>query len=294
MEANVDPALCSTHVNRSLTEVQGQYPMFAQSLLWPGIVKMVGQMFPLLLVKIRNLQGNLRNVFKASDRLVNSRGWNSVWDAFRDYIQAIFLIQMGEQATTDANTPDPVLAEFNRMIGLGVEIAPEAEFSLIMVPKLFTVSQFSDAELTPLTLSNNYSVAKAVVAIIQVVYGTTELYQSSLRQLPRFGYASCSLTVVPYLMMSLVNLAATACEPQYPTLFLVRYGGSLTAEHEVPPGAGVVPDIEAPLESAPEYRNPEELVPCAVGEAFGSRSQDSAGNTPFDVCPRFVICTASH
>lgn len=136
------------------------------------------------------------------------------------------------------------------------------------MPKSFTVAPLSDTGFTPLTLSCNYSIPKAIVAILQVVYGTTEL--------PKFGYAAYSLTVIPYLIMSLVNLVAAACEPQYPTMFLVRYGGISTIDQ------AASQDGEAP----PAVSDlPEELVQGAVGEAYGSLHADLSGNQPFDVRP---------
>lgn len=121
--------------------------------------------------------------------------------------------------------PDPVLQQFAAVTEPGSEHPALPEFSLIVVPKSFTVAPLTDPDFTPLTLSCNYSIPKAMVAIIQVLSGSKELYESSERQLPKFGYAAYSLTVIPYLIMSLVNLVATACEPQYPTMFLVLYGG---------------------------------------------------------------------
>lgn len=87
------------------------------------------------------------------------------------------------------------------------------------------------------------------------MYGTSELYQSSLRQLPRFGYAAYSLTVIPYMIMSLVNLVATACEPQYSTMFLLRYTDAPLANLPTSTDVESVPGREAPSERATASRN---------------------------------------
>lgn len=153
-------------------------------------------------------------------------------------------------------------------------------FSLIAVPKSFTVAPLTDEGFTPLMLSCNYSIPKAIVAIIQVISGTSELYLSSVRQLPRFGYAAYSLTVIPYIMMSIVNLVATLCEPQYPAMFLAQYGGkedpSLPRDAE-PTDAETIPDTDS---AATGW---EDLIPGAVGHAYGNLRGDLSGNSSFNV-----------
>ena len=74
------------------------------------------------------------------------------------------------------------------------------------------------------TLSNSYGVLKACVAIFQVLYGSWELYHARGSQLERYGFAAPSLTVVPYIAMSTLNLLAAIVEPQYPCVFLVKHG----------------------------------------------------------------------
>lgn len=158
---------------------------------------------------------------------------------------------------------------------------PFTGFSLIAVPKSFTVAKLSDVGFTPLILSCNYSIPKAIVAIIQVIYGTSDLYLSSARQLPRYGYAAPSLTVIPYIIMSIVNLVATLCEPQYPAMFLVRYGG-LQDPRDAPRGdTETLHDTDSAAETAAGW---EELIPGAVGNAYGNLRGDLSGNRCFDVC----------
>lgn len=167
------------------------------------------------------------------------------------------------------------------------ETGPFTGFSLIAVPKSFTVAKLSNAGFTPLVLSCNYSMPKAIVAIIQVIYGTSDLYQSSVRQLPRFGYAAYSLTVIPYVMMSIVNLVATLCEPQYPAMFLVRYGGDQDPRVAARTNTEILHDIDSAAETAAGW---QELIPGAVGNAYGNLRGDLSGNRSFDVrIPLFLL-----
>lgn len=80
-------------------------------------------------------------------------------------------------------------------------------------------------QASQMELSCNYSVLKAAAAIMQTLYASFGLYQVSGDQIKKFGYASYSLTVIPYILMSLINLLATICQPSYPRMYLVKYGG---------------------------------------------------------------------
>lgn len=100
-----------------------------------------------------------------------------------------------------------------------------ASWSLRIVPKSFMVMAPIGLPAVPLRLSCNYNFLAAAAGIIQVVSGSMALYHASERQIPRFGYAAYSLTVVPYIIMSVANLVGSMCQPQYPAIFLVRYCG---------------------------------------------------------------------
>ncbi|OXV09929.1 hypothetical protein Egran_02308 [Elaphomyces granulatus] len=68
-----------------------------------------------------------------------------------------------------------------------------------------------------------YSFSSALVAIIQIIYASTTLYESSRgKQLAKYGYAAFSLTVVPYLLMSFINLVGNLVHPRYSALYLVK------------------------------------------------------------------------
>lgn len=176
---------------------------------------------------------------------------------------------------TEVHGQYPVLTNpLNLITSDGNESLPPTDCILVTVPRTFRVSPFKGKGSTPLRLSSNHNMLKAVAGIVQIVYGSFQLYEASKRQLPKFGYASYSLTVVPYMLMSLINLLATLCEPQYPSMFLVLYGGS-----ELPPADhGVLPGALASIVSAiaPEADNLaaqcdalKAHIAGAVGEANG-------------------------
>lgn len=102
-------------------------------------------------------------------------------------------------------------------------------------------------------ISCDYNIMKIFAAILQILSGVFQIYQAQESQLEKYGYAAYALTVVPYVLMSLVNLLACVCIPQYPMMYIVHYGGKKRlipkhlAETQEDPGAEVA-DPGAELE----------------------------------------------
>jgi len=71
-------------------------------------------------------------------------------------------------------------------------------------------------------ISSSYNVPKAIIAIVQTMYASVTLYHTRGDQIQRYGYASFGLTVIPYVIMSIMNLSSNLIVPDYPTLYLVR------------------------------------------------------------------------
>lgn len=297
MLSTIDRVSHRQYVYRDVTEVHGQHRSVDQPKLWETIRTTVK-------AKARKEWEQLNSIgpirWPAFPRMYNVLPGNVVEQVPRQRVERNMrriralrqLLKLGENLRKfitlhlRKQPAEPVLLQFDHVVEPGSECAPLPEFSLIVVPKTFTVTPVIDEGFTPLTLSCNYSVPKAMVAIIQVLYGTMEMYQSSSRQLPKFGYAAYSLTVIPYLIMSLVNLVATACEPRYPTMFLVLYGGEsdpAESRHGMPSDAEEMKDTEVTSQARGIRIGPSELVRGAVGEAYGSLRQDLSGNKPFDV-----------
>lgn len=128
----------------------------------------------------------------------------------------------------------------------------------------------------PLEISCNYSFMAAAAGIIQVLSGSMEIYHAWERQIPYFGYAAYSLTVVPYLFMSVVNLLGCMCQPQYPSMFLVRYCGPKAPE-EVAIGdddeVRLLPLREDGTKLSSDTTNSvEPELGATVGDAYGDLS----------------------
>jgi hypothetical protein len=61
-----------------------------------------------------------------------------------------------------------------------------------------------------------------LIAVLQFTYAAVTLVQTTRgAQIDTYGYAAFGLAVVPYAMMSLVNLMSAMMSPSYSTMFMV-------------------------------------------------------------------------
>jgi hypothetical protein len=67
----------------------------------------------------------------------------------------------------------------------------------------------------------SYNFVKAVASIVQVLFGAFTLWRARGDQLDRYGYAAFGLTVIPYILMSFINLLGNALTPTYPNMFII-------------------------------------------------------------------------
>jgi hypothetical protein len=70
-------------------------------------------------------------------------------------------------------------------------------------------------------ISSNYNWIQSLVAIFQAGSAGWALYRARGNQIQRYGYAAFGLTVVPYLIMSVINLLAQIATADYPNVFMV-------------------------------------------------------------------------
>ena len=85
-------------------------------------------------------------------------------------------------------------------------------------------------------LCSSYNIPKAIVAIVQTIFASITLYRTRGDQIQRYGYAAFGLTVLPYLIMSIMNLFATLILPDYSKLYVVH---SLELDEAMTVGAQV-------------------------------------------------------
>jgi hypothetical protein len=97
-------------------------------------------------------------------------------------------------------------------------------YTLAIVPRDAEIEGPSTESTAKSTVvSSSYSFPSALIAVLQFTYATVTLVQTTRgAQIDTYGYAAFGLTVVPYAMMSLVNLMSALTTPSYSTLFMVN------------------------------------------------------------------------
>ena len=71
-------------------------------------------------------------------------------------------------------------------------------------------------------LSSSSNLARGTVALLQLLYTSFTIYHTNGDQVNQYGFAAPGLTVLPYAVMSGLNLLASLVAPHYPKLYLVR------------------------------------------------------------------------
>ncbi|KAF8246575.1 hypothetical protein K440DRAFT_631102 [Wilcoxina mikolae CBS 423.85] len=110
----------------------------------------------------------------------------------------------------------------------------------------------SHATKSDIVLSNSYSVVKAFTGLVQIISSLYTIYSSYGDETARYGFAAFGFTVLPYTVMSMLNVAANIIEASYDCLFLVRSDVMKEAEEreggefvgEVAELVPATPDIE--------------------------------------------------
>ena len=123
-------------------------------------------------------------------------------------------------------------------VGIGDRVVfgfnkPPDEYQFAFVPRNTEVLSLVEPTLIPSghalesavstpKLSSSFNVVKGVAALAQLLYTSITLYHTNGGQLKQFGFAAPGLTVLPYAVMSGLNLIANLVTPHYPTMYLVR------------------------------------------------------------------------
>jgi len=91
----------------------------------------------------------------------------------------------------------------------------DIEYRLIEIPPI-TSCVHPLREDADMEIARSYSFVQGIAAIAQIFFASKELYDARGNQIDRYGFAAFGLTVIPYLLMSGLNLVAAIMRPQYP------------------------------------------------------------------------------
>ncbi|TGO45278.1 hypothetical protein BOTNAR_0682g00040 [Botryotinia narcissicola] len=99
-----------------------------------------------------------------------------------------------------------------------------AGFTLCFVPPHMAINPRHTASGigSSMAISSQFSTLQVLWSIAQTCIGSYTLYQSRGSLLEIYGYAAFGLTVIPYVIASIINLLASLVSRQYDNVFLVH------------------------------------------------------------------------
>lgn len=102
----------------------------------------------------------------------------------------------------------------------GLQVLP-AGYALCSLSHTAQVQDSAEGDRPNVVIACHYNLLKIAAATFQVLFASLTVWRTRGDQLERWGYASFGLTVIPFVLMSLVNLATHLFTPSYPALYLV-------------------------------------------------------------------------
>lgn len=151
-------------------------------------------------------------------------------------------------------------------------------YCLASVPSAYKLQPLTKGTKQEFELASTYGIVKTVAALVQLCYGSYELYAASANQFRKYGYAAYSLTIIPHVIMSLLTLAASASQPSYPSKYIVYYRGKDMPE--APSTAEEDPLLFADRKDRPRedwIKKVESVVTGHVGYTYGDPSHAAGG-----------------
>ena len=107
------------------------------------------------------------------------------------------------------------------VLGL-VDSTPVLSSDVPDIPFLRSLYNIFASPVSTPKLSSSFNLVRGIVALLQSLYASFTLYRTNGGEVNRYGYAAPGLTVLPYAVMSALNIVANLIAPHYPTLYLVR------------------------------------------------------------------------
>lgn len=118
-----------------------------------------------------------------------------------------------------------VLSPDSKIFG-GFLLPPGYEWAEL--PGRAVVSRLDDSEVAgengkaEIQLGATHTFVQPIAAVVQTISAGITLYRTRGDQLDRYGFSAFGLTVVPYLIVSIVNFFAQIAIPKYNSLYMVQ------------------------------------------------------------------------
>jgi hypothetical protein len=92
-----------------------------------------------------------------------------------------------------------------------------ASFRPTQIDRQVPASEGQDVRIAP-----SSDIFSSIAGVAQLTFGLSTLFETTGPQVNRFGYAAFGLTVLPYLIMSIINTTAIFFTPTYSSMYLVH------------------------------------------------------------------------
>lgn len=111
-------------------------------------------------------------------------------------------------------------------------------------------------------IASTYSVLHSIAGVGQILSAVATIYKAHFSQIYTYGYAAYSLTVIPYALMTAVNLIALLVTPNYPAIYMLE--SSIMDEARKRGGlfagtVGILDEVDCEVPVLPTDKN----EPCA-------------------------------
>ena len=136
------------------------------------------------------------------------------------------LVEIGSRVVFGSSEPPDqyrfVFVPRNAEVLRLVDTPPNPSSNVPDIPLLWSLYRVFVSPVSTPILSSSSNLVKGIAALLQLFYTSSTLYHSIGGQVIQYGFVAPGLTVLPYAVMSALNLMASLVAPHYPTLYLVR------------------------------------------------------------------------
>lgn len=134
-----------------------------------------------------------------------------------------------------ARLPSDYKVKWQKLAVDSVVVDEHPENTTAELPKEILESQVN--------IASSYSFVKTFIALVQLGTAIYAIWMVSKPGKQRFGYASYQLTVIPYVLMSVINTVTSFTTPNYPASYLIRSSIMREAERRGAQFEGVVGEL---------------------------------------------------
>ncbi|KAL8784955.1 MAG: hypothetical protein Q9195_008821 [Heterodermia aff. obscurata] len=142
--------------------------------------------------------------------------------SFLDKISRVLVLT--DRFNNDMPSSSPVDHENIKVHGL-CKLAPGYGLSYISPNvKVYArhYAQLGDQDVKPTRIASTHDVPRILFSLIQTVSGGYSLYKARGSQIDRYGFAAFGLTVLPYMVVSIINFIASLLSAEYETVYMVH------------------------------------------------------------------------